>query len=158
MQSSLASGAAGPVGHSLPYRLIAAPTWALVYVGRMVSLCQYRRPLRVVMATEAWFDGVGPGVDGAYFCSEHDDQDLLIIRESAKPTDHWFDVLAHEFAHALHGDIDRYVGKRLGEDETHRELVERFVPLLGGLVQAVIGKSLVLAVEMAGDERVPSAD
>lgn len=129
-----------PLSAPLPSDLLPAPMWALAYVGRMVSLCQYSRPLRVVTAPDAWFDSTFSSADGCYFCAQNGDDDLIVIRESATPTEHWYDILAHEFAHALHGDIDRYVTERIGDDAKHTELVERFVPLLGGLVQAVLGK------------------
>jgi hypothetical protein len=131
---------ANPLSGPLPSDLTAAPMWALIYVGRMASVCQYSRPLRVVTAPDVWFDSINPGIGGCYFCAQNGDDDLIAIRESAQPTDDWYDVLAHEFAHALHGEIDRYISERLGDDAKHTELVERFVPLLGGLVQAVLGR------------------
>jgi hypothetical protein len=129
-----------PLSTPLPSDLTAAPMWALIYVGRMVALCQYSRPLRVMTAPDAWFDSTFLGADGCYFCAQNGTDDLIAIRASAEPTERWHDVLAHEFAHALHGEIDRYVSERLGEDATHTELVERFVPLLGGLVQVALGR------------------
>lgn len=134
---------ARPESAQLPSKLVAAPMWALIYVGRMVSLCQYRRPLRVVTVPDAWFDSINPGIDGCYFCAQDGAGDLIAIRESATPTEPWYDVLAHEFAHALHGEIDRYVTERIGDDAKHTELVEKFVPLLGGLVQAALGIGMI---------------
>jgi hypothetical protein len=122
----------------LPTELKAAPLWALAYVGRMAALCQYGRPLRVVTAPDSWFDAAGRGLDGTFFNSTSGKDDLIILRESAEPTERWYDTLAHEFAHALHAEIDRYVALNWAVDAGYRELVEAFVPLLGGLVQALM--------------------
>ncbi|MCC6454477.1 MAG: hypothetical protein IT328_06000 [Caldilineaceae bacterium] len=129
-----------PLSMPLPSDLTVAPIWALTYVGRMMSVCHHKRPISVLMASDAWFDSVGKSVDGCFFNVTNQEYDLIIIRESATPTEDWYDVLAHEFAHALHGEIDQYISKRLGEDATHRELVEQFIPLLGGLVQVALGR------------------
>lgn len=120
----------------LPDGWRVAPLWALIYVGRMAALCQMRGALRVVVAPDAWFDEVGGGVDGVFFCPNVGERYWIAIRESAEEGDRWRDVLAHEFAHCLHSQVDQAV-QAMGVDmSAYVAAVEQFVPLLGGLVQS----------------------
>lgn len=142
--SKQALGPIGPTG--LPDAVKPAPLWALVYVGQMTMLCNYNHSFRVLVAPDAWFDDLttGNGADGCWFNSRHGGDDALIIRESAVDSDHWRDVMAHEFAHALHGEIDRAFAEALLKldalevvaiENAYREAVEKFVPMLGGFIQ-----------------------
>jgi hypothetical protein len=126
-------------GH-IPENVIPAPIWALMYIGRMASLCQHKRSLRVLMADDFWFDDLGDGADGC--CLQLDDgTDIILIRMRARPNKHWYAVLAHEFAHVLHAIFDRHAVAHMDTDAymAYRDISETFAPLLGGLVQAALG-------------------
>lgn len=131
---------------TLPDHLIVAPIWALIYVGQMAVMCHYKRPLRVMMAADAWFDEIG--ADGCFLSSANGTDDLIIIRENAENNGQSLDVLAHEFAHALHSEIDRSVATHWLEfrdpghlpeaEAAYRRAVEDFIPLLGGMIQMAL--------------------
>ena len=41
-----------------------APKWMSDYVSALARLCQHQRPLRVVVAPQAWFDTISGAVEG----------------------------------------------------------------------------------------------
>jgi hypothetical protein len=119
--------------------MTAAPMWALQYVARLVAFCHYQPSIHVLQASEAFFDEIGKGADGC--CIHLDDGDeVLVIRNQASDDPYWHDVLAHEFAHALHADIDRYALQHLPTEALagYCELSEAFAPLLGGFLQTAL--------------------
>lgn len=132
----------------LPESLKVAPFWALIYVGRMAALCNVRGRVRVMTAPDWWFSARGAQIDGAFFNPNEGGPGYILIREGATDSQHWRDVLAHEFAHFLHREIDLVIQNADfdGEPNIHKAVfmagyvaaVESFVPLLGGLVQRAL--------------------
>jgi len=117
-----------------------APEWMMVYVGVLANITQHKRPWRVVIAPQSFFAGVPTvrpskvNAQGALIQLE-DGTDVIVMPESAVATEHWCDILAHEFAHALHSQIDRMAADLVPSFEHYEVEVERFAKVVGGLVQ-----------------------
>lgn len=115
-----------------------APLWMLKYVGALVAIVQHKRPLRVVVAPQEFFDTVpkssGKAVGACMMLP--DGEDVIVMSEQAQDTEPWRDVLAHEFAHVLHTPLDRLAIDSLSAeavDAYEREL-ETLVKVVGGLL------------------------
>lgn len=112
-----------------------APEWMCDYVQTLAHLCQHQRPLRVVVAPQTWFDALPGKAEGALM-QLADGGDVLIMPDRAVDTGYWHDIIAHEFAHALHSGIDRLVAGKVDAPAYETE-VEQLTKLVGGLVQYV---------------------
>lgn len=114
-----------------------APEWMTAYVGALATITQHKRPWRVVTAPPSFFADIPKSkskAEGALMQLE-DGTDVIVMPEWAVATEYWCDILAHEFAHALHSQIDRMVADLVPSFEQYEVEVERFATLLGGLMQ-----------------------
>lgn len=113
-----------------------APKWLTDHVQALANLCQHKRPLRVVVAPKTFFASIPGAVEGALLQLD-DGEDVMILPDYAVDTSYWHDVIAHEFAHALHSGIDRLAAGKVDADGYVAE-VEHLARLVGGLIQYVI--------------------
>lgn len=113
-----------------------APEWMTTYVGVLANITQHKRPWRVVIAPQGFFADLPNAVkaEGALMQLE-DGTDVIVMPEWAVATEHWFDILAHEFAHALHSQIDRMAAEVVPSFEQYKAEVEKFAKVVGGLAQ-----------------------
>lgn len=109
-----------------------APEWMTRYVETLAQITQHARPWRVVIAPQAFFDALSKGKAEGALMQTADGTDVIIMPERAVNTHYWLDILAHEFAHALHSQIDRMV-VGLVDFEQYEAEVEHFAKVLGGL-------------------------
>jgi hypothetical protein len=111
-----------------------APAWMTEYVKTLATITQHTRPWRVVVTDQAFFDALGKGKAEGALMQTADGGDVIIMPERAVNTNYWSDILAHEFAHAWHSQIDRMV-VGLVDFEQYEAEVEHFAKVFGGLAQ-----------------------
>lgn len=113
-----------------------APLWMLQYIGGLVAIMQHKRPLRVVVAPQTFFDNIAPGRAAGACMMRPDGEDVIVMPEHAVDSEEWRDVLAHEFAHSMHTPLDRIAIETMDTETaaTYERELEAHVRAVGGLV------------------------
>lgn len=111
-----------------------APEWMTAYVGTLANITQ-----------QGFFDSIPkPNAKPAGALVQLEDgtdvmvcdpPQAIVMPAWAVATEHWCDILAHEFAHALHSQIDRMAAEVVPSFEEYEAEVEKFAKLVGGLAQ-----------------------
>lgn len=113
-----------------------APTWMADYLKRLAGIARHTRPIEIVLAPQAFFDNMprAGAAEGALMMLDGG-TDVIIMPERAVDTEYWRDIIAHEFAHALHSTIDRMCNGGRIDALAYEDEVEHFARLVGGLLQ-----------------------
>lgn len=93
------------------------PAWAIGCLEKMCKATGFKGQVGLTVHTGEFPTRVGVTDKPHAYARQGDDYTLIVLPEWAEDNYKWHSAIAHEFVHALHADIDRFVRSRLPEDQ-----------------------------------------